>query len=62
MHRKFLKILACPVCKGKLEYNAATNEMICANDIAFPIRNEVAVLLEMDARQSASNKPGTNKD
>lgn len=47
-----LEILACPLCKGKLAYNEKTMELICAFDkLAYPIRDDVPVMLEDHARQ-----------
>ena len=35
---KLMEILACPVCKGKLEYNKAQQELICKFDrLAYAI-------------------------
>ena len=51
MKKKLLKILVCPKCKGELRYNSKTDELECHRDrLAFPVRNGVPVLLEMDAR------------
>jgi uncharacterized protein YbaR (Trm112 family) len=56
MNRKLLQILACPLCKGRLEYNKKKAELECAHDsLAFPIRAGVPVLLEMDARRIQQN-------
>lgn len=47
-----LKILACPLCKGRLDYSRKTAELVCRHDrLAYPVRNGVPVLLEMDARK-----------
>jgi uncharacterized protein YbaR (Trm112 family) len=52
MQKKLLKILVCPLCKGKLQYNKKSSELECDHDkLAFPVRNGVPVLLEMDARK-----------
>lgn len=52
MNAKLLQILVCPVCKGKLLYNKKTAELECGDDrLAFPVRNGVPILLQMDARQ-----------
>lgn len=51
MNKKMLALLACPRCQGKLEYRRKQQEMVCARDrLAFPVRNGIPVLLEMDAR------------
>ncbi len=52
MNKKLLHILVCPLCKGKLQYNKKNAELECRHDnLAFPLRNGVPILLEMDARQ-----------
>lgn len=58
MKKKLLDILACPVCKGKLQYRKKKSELVCEHDkIAFPLREGVPILLEMDARKlSPENK------
>ncbi|UCB56158.1 MAG: Trm112 family protein [Thiotrichales bacterium] len=51
MNRKLLDILACPVCKGRLHYDRKKSRLECHQDnLAFPVRNDVPVLLVMDAR------------
>jgi uncharacterized protein YbaR (Trm112 family) len=50
MHKSVSKLLVCPICNGKLEYRGIKNELLCLNDnISFPVRNGVPILLEMDA-------------
>lgn len=57
MNRKLLGILACPLCKGELHYNRKNAELECRRDrLAFPVRNGIPVLLEMDARQLKPDK------
>jgi len=49
---KLLEILACPVCKGKLEYNKEAKELICKFDrLVYTIENDIPVLLESEARR-----------
>lgn len=51
MKKKLLSILACPSCKGPLIYNSRQKELICVKEqLAFPVRNGVPVLLTADAR------------
>ena len=51
MDKKLLDILACPVCKGELDYDKESNELICKKDkLAFPIRDDIPVMLESEAR------------
>lgn len=48
---KLMEILACPVCKGKLDYNKAQQELICKFDkLAYAIDKGIPVLLESEAR------------
>ena len=57
MDRKLLDILVCPICKGKLVYRKAEQELICPADrLAFPIRDGIPVMLEEEARQLAADE------
>ena len=50
--RKLLEILACPICKSKLVYQAEQKELICKADrIAYAIKDDIPVMLEGEARQ-----------
>ena len=52
MDRKLLDILVCPVCKGELIYRKDEQELICKADrLAYPIREEIPVMLESEARR-----------
>lgn len=52
MNITLLEILACPVCKGKLEYRRDTNELVCRLDrLAYPVRGDVPVMLVEEARE-----------
>ncbi|WP_159820992.1 Trm112 family protein [Colwellia sp. 20A7] len=49
---KLMEILACPVCKGKLDYNKEQQELICKFDkLAYVIEQDIPVLLESEARR-----------
>lgn len=49
--KKLLDILACPLCKSPLIYDKANQELICKPDrLAFPIRDDIPVMLEDEAR------------
>jgi len=49
---KLLEILACPVCKGKLDYKKEQKELICKFDrLVYPIVDDIPVLLEGEARR-----------
>lgn len=52
MDKKLLDILACPLCKSPLIYDKDKQELICkADNLAFPIRDDIPVMLEDEARQ-----------
>ncbi len=52
MDKKLLDILACPVCKGPLDYRKQEQELICKADrLAYPIRDGIPVMLEEESRQ-----------
>ena len=52
MDKKLLDILVCPVCKGPLRYDKARAELVCRADrVAYPIRDDIPVMLEDEARR-----------
>jgi uncharacterized protein YbaR (Trm112 family) len=52
MDSKLLDILVCPLCKGPLVYRKAEQELICkACRLAYPIRDDIPVMLEDEARK-----------
>lgn len=52
MDKKLMDILVCPVCKGPLVYKKTEKELICKADrLAYPIRDDIPVMLEDEARQ-----------
>ena len=60
MDKKLLDILACPVCKGPLVYNKDAAELICKADrLAYPVRDDIPVMLEDEARQLAPEEAVT---
>ena len=51
LDHKLLEIVACPVCKGKLNYDKEKAELVCRADrLAYPIQDDIPVLLESRAR------------
>ncbi|NRA61774.1 MAG: Trm112 family protein [Psychrobium sp.] len=45
-----LGIIACPVCKGKLQFNRNDDVLICQYDkLVYPINDSIPVLLEEQA-------------
>lgn len=54
MDPKLLDILVCPICKGPLLHRKAGKELICkACRLAYPIRDDIPVMLEEEARKIA---------
>ena len=48
---KLLEILVCPVSKAPLEYHPEQQELVCrASGLAYPIRDDIPVMLESEAR------------
>lgn len=51
MDARLLDILVCPICKGKLEFRQADCELICSPcKLAYPIKDDIPVMLEEEAR------------
>lgn len=51
MDKKLLELLVCPKCKGKLEFDKKTSELVCNTDaLAYPVRDGIPVMLEEEAR------------
>lgn len=52
LDERTLALLACPLCKGRLVWNAPTSELICRGDrLAFPVRDAIPLLLRSEARE-----------
>ena len=59
MDRKLLEILVCPVCKGPLEHRRQEAELVCrACRLAYPVRDDIPVMLEEEARSVSSDELG----
>lgn len=51
MDKRLLDILVCPVTKGPLHYDREAQELISVSaGLAYPIRDDIPVMLEDDAR------------
>ena len=51
MDPKLLEILVCPVCKGPLLWRKDAAELVCKADrLAFPVKDDIPVMLEDEAR------------
>ena len=52
MDPKLIEILVCPICKGPLAFRREAAEFICRADrLAFPVRDDIPVMLEEEARK-----------
>ncbi len=57
MDKALLAILVCPVCKGALHYDDAAQELICkVEGLAYPIRDDIPVMLAEEARVMTLNE------
>ena len=58
MDTKLLDILACPVCKGSLQYSRSQQLLVCRADrLAFPVRDGIPIMLEDEATRLDSQDP-----
>lgn len=47
-----LEIIVCPACHGKLAVDEAAEELVCgACGLAYPVRDDIPVLLVDEARK-----------
>ena len=59
---KLLSILACPVCKGELDYQKERDELWCrADGLAFPVKDDIPVMLENQARTLSADEKLSKK-
>ena len=57
MDPKLLDILACPVCKGPLQWHKEVPCLVCRADrLAFPVRDGIPVMLEDEARKLSAEE------
>lgn len=48
---QLLAILACPKCKGELEYREAESSLVCANcRLRYPVRDDIPIMLIDEAK------------
>ncbi len=54
---QLLNILACPVSKAQVYLSEDKTELMClASRLAFPIRDDIPVMLEEEARQISQDE------
>lgn len=50
--KALLSMLVCPQCKGELQYQRDSEELICKQErLAYPIREGIPVMLVDEARK-----------
>ncbi len=50
LSRELLAILACPKCKGELDYREAEDSIVCARcAVRYPIRDDIPIMLVDEA-------------
>jgi uncharacterized protein YbaR (Trm112 family) len=58
--RRMLEFLVCPVTRGRLDYDAARQELVSRRaGLAFPIQNGIPVMLVDEARRLDDQLPGS---
>lgn len=53
---QLLEIVVCPACRSALAIDAAAEELVCTGPdcgLAYPVRNDIPVLLVDEARRPA---------
>jgi uncharacterized protein len=59
LNPKLLEILVCPVTKGPLIYDKSAQELVSKSArLAYPIRNDIPVMLEEEARKLSDEEYG----
>ncbi|MDX8392611.1 MAG: Trm112 family protein [Mariprofundaceae bacterium] len=54
LDKQLMEIIACPACKGKVQYNDAKDKMVCKNcELEFPIRDDIPLMLVDEATSAA---------
>lgn len=60
--KEIISILVCPVTKGRLIHDAENNELISLSArLAYPIRDDIPVLLEEEAREISQDEYDRHK-
>jgi uncharacterized protein YbaR (Trm112 family) len=46
LSEKLIDMLACPKCKGKLEYRPAESRFVCHTcRLSYPVRDDIPIML-----------------
>jgi uncharacterized protein YbaR (Trm112 family) len=53
---KLLEILACPACRGDLEYDIKNEKLICTDcGLKYPVKDGIPIMLIEEAEKSQVN-------
>jgi hypothetical protein len=54
---KLLEILACPACRGDVEYDARNQKLICVEcGLKYPVKDGIPVMLVDEAEKPEKKK------
>ena len=57
MDKRLLESLVCPVTKGPLIYDRAKQELVSRSArLAYPIRDDIPIMLEEEARELSDDE------
>jgi uncharacterized protein YbaR (Trm112 family) len=60
---KLLELLVCPVTKASLTYRKEVDELWCrASGLAYPIRDDIPVMLESESRELTAEERESLRD
>ena len=46
LSKELLEILVCPKCKGRLDYQAEQERLVCGTcRLAYPVENDIPIML-----------------
>jgi len=52
LKKELLDILACPKCKGDLEYDTDNNKLICYKcKLKYPVKDDIPIMLIDEAEK-----------
>ena len=58
LDEKLLELIVCPACHADLAVDAAAEELVCTGcGLAYPVRDDIPVLLVDEARQTTVQTP-----
>ena len=56
LDEKLLDLIVCPACHADLAVDQATEELVCTGcGLAYPVRDDIPVLLVDEARQTSGD-------